>query len=449
MKRLYPTTLRARLTLVLGLGSVLLVSVLIASFNLVLRNQIHSDLDARLKERASAALANVVVRRGRVAVREAPGDQAIDQQVWVFAGGRLVEAPVEPPGLTARARAAAAHPGHFSDLASLDVRLYSHPIKSHDRKVGAVVAGASLAPYETTAQRALAASIVLGLLIAAGTLAAGRLAIAAALRPVDRMTAEAAAWSVDDLDHRFADAGTGYELARLGSTFNDLLARLAAGFRHEQRFSAELSHELKTPLAKLIVECELALRRDRSASQYRDALGSIVADARQMQGVIETLLAVARSEIDPRSGTADASAVARSVVASLKTRDRPDVELEVLADDPPVRVGVDAELAERVLAPVVANALQFAEQRAAVEVQSLQSTVRFLVRDDGPGVAPGDREAIFLPGYRSSSHGVANGTGGTGLGLALARRLAQAADGDVECVESVAGGAFVVSLPAA
>src|SRR4051794_28024926 len=448
MKRLYPTTLRARLTLVLGLGSVLLVSVLIASFNLVLRNQIHSDLDARLKERASAALANVLVRRGKVEVREAPGDQAIDQQVWVFAGGRIVEAPPEPPRVTARARAEAAHPGHFSDLASLDIRLYSHTIKSHDGKVGAVVVGASLAPYETTAQRALAASIVLGLLIAAGTLAAGRLAIVAALRPVDRMTAEAAAWSVDDLDHRFADAGTGDELARLGSTFNDLLARLAASFRHEQRFSAELSHELKTPLAKLIVECELALRRERSAGEYRDALESIVADARQMQGVIETLLAVARSKIDPRSGTADASTVARTVADSLKTGDRPGVELDVFADDGPLRVGVDADLAVRVLAPVVANALQFAEQRAAIEVQSRQSTIRFLVRDDGPGVVADERESIFLPGFRGS-RSRANGTGGTGLGLALARRLAQAADGDVECVESDAGGAFVVSLPAA
>src|SRR3954454_12930250 len=449
MKRLYPTTLRARLTLVLGLGSVLLVSVLIASFNVVLRNQIHSDLDARLKERASAALANVVVRRGRVAVREAPGDQAIDQQVWVFADGRLVEAPAEPPGLTARARVAAGSPGHFNDVQSLDVRLYSQPIESHKRRVGAVVVGASLAPYETTAQRALAASIVLGLLIAAGTLAAGRLAIAAALRPVDRMTAEAAAWSVDDLDHRFADAGTGDELARLGSTFNDLLARLSASFRHEQRFSAELSHELRTPLAKLIIESELALRRERSAGEYRDALESIVADARQMQGVIETLLAVARSKIDPRSGTADASAVARSVADSLKTGDRPGVELDVFADDGPLRVGVDADLAERVLAPVVANALQFAEQRAAIEVQSRQSTIRFLIRDDGPGVVADERESIFMPGFRGSSRSAVNGTGGTGLGLALARRLAQAADGDVECVESVTGAAFVVSLPAA
>src|SRR3954447_13135722 len=117
MRRLYPTTLRARLTLFLGLGSVLLVAALIASFNVVLRDQIHSDLDARLQERASAALANVVVRRGDVEVREAPGDQAIDQQVWVFAGGRIVEAPPGPPRVTAHARAAAAHPGHFSDLA--------------------------------------------------------------------------------------------------------------------------------------------------------------------------------------------------------------------------------------------------------------------------------------------------------------------------------------------
>src|SRR4051794_13139319 len=307
MKRLYPTTLRARLTLVLGLGSVLLVSVLIASFNLVLRNQIHSDLDARLKERASAALANVVVRNGKVSVREAPGDEAIDQQVWVFAGGRVVEAPREPAAASAASRSAAGSPGHFSDVPALDLRLYSAPLHQRGHDVGVVVAGASVAAYETTARRALVASIVLGLVIVAGILAAVRLAISTALRRVDRMTAEAAAWSVEDLDHRFADSGTHDELARLGATFNDLLARLAASFRHEQRFSSEVSHELRTPLSKLIIECELALRRERTAEEYRHAVESIVGDARQMQGVVETLLAVARSEIDPRSGTADAA----------------------------------------------------------------------------------------------------------------------------------------------
>jgi signal transduction histidine kinase len=419
MRPRLPRSLRGRLTLVLAIGSLVLVTALIGAFNLVLRGQNRTDLNTRLKERSSAALANVAIRHGTVSVREAPGDEAIDQQVWVFAGGRLVEAPREPASAMAAARSAALAPKHFSDVPALDLRLYSAPLRDRGRTVGAVVAGASAAPYETTARRALVASIVLGLLIVAGILAAVRLAITTALRRVDRMTAEAAAWSVEDLDHRFADAGTHDELARLGGTFNDLLGRLAASFRHEQRFSAEVSHELRTPLAKLIIECELALRRERTPEEYRQALESIVGDARQMQGVVETLLAVARSEINPRAGTADAAQVVAAVAAGCSPS---EIDLQVRSENGPVRVGVDAQLAEHVLAPVVANAVQFAQQSAAIEISTADSTVLFVVRDDGPGVAPGERESIFQPGYRGSADGPSGRIAGTGLGLALARR---------------------------
>ncbi|HEX4720228.1 MAG TPA: ATP-binding protein [Thermoleophilaceae bacterium] len=443
----FPTSLRGRLTLVLALGSLVLVTVLIGGFNIVLRQQTRSDLDARLKERASAALANVLVRGGKVAVREAPGDEAIDQQVWVFDRGRLIESPPEPARAMPAARAAASDPGHFAEAPPLDLRLYSTPLARHGRTIGAVVAGASLAPYEATSRRAIVASIVLGLLIMAAVVVAGLAAVNAALRPVGRMTVEARAWSVEDLDHRFADSGTHDELAQLGSTFNDLLGRLAASFRHEQRFSAEVSHELRTPLARLIFEAELALRRERRPDDYKRALESIVVDARQMQRVIETLLAVARSEIDPRSGTADASAIAAAVAASLETPLDRSVKLAVVRSPAPVRVGVDAEVAERVLAPVVANALRFAEHRAVVEVREVDSTVRFVVRDDGPGVPEGEREAIFTPGYRGSTNGHHGES--IGLGLALARRLARASDGDIVCDEAGNGAAFIVSLPSA
>jgi signal transduction histidine kinase len=435
---------------VLATGSLLLVVALIAGFNVFLRNEIHHDLNARLAERASAALANVVVHGGRVGVREAPGDRAIDQQVWVFANGRLIEAPPAPPAAAAAARATAARPGAFVDLGALDLRLHSVAIRRHGRTLGAVVAGSSTAPYETTARRAFVASAVLGLLVLAGILVAVRFSISAALRPVDRMRAEVASWSVDDLDHRFAPPGTDDELARLGSTFNDLLGRLAASFRHERRFSAEISHELRTPLAKLIMESELALRRTRSADDYRSALESIRADALQMQRVVETLLAVARSEVDPRAGTADAATVAESVLDSL-TGSAPAVELELVPPTRPLRLGVDGELAERVLAPVVQNAVQFAEHRASVEIRPGGSTaVEFLVRDDGPGVPLEHREAIFAPGFRTGNVQQRRGGAGTGLGLALARRLARAADGDVTCDGAGApGAAFVVSLPSA
>ncbi|MFL5838998.1 MAG: ATP-binding protein [Thermoleophilaceae bacterium] len=444
-----PRGLRGRLTVVLATGSVLLVAGLIAGFNLVLRSQIDNDLNARLRERASAALANVVVRGDEVVVREAPGDQAIDQQVWVFARGHAVESPNEPARADAAAAAAAVKPDTFRDLDALDLRLYAHPLSRRGRTLGAVVAGGSLGPYETTARRALVASIVLGILILAGVLVAVRLAITAALRPVDRMTAEAAAWSVDDLDHRFADAGAHDELSRLGATFNDLLARLAASFRHEQLFSAEVSHELRTPLAKLIVEAELALRRERTQSEYRAALESVVGDARQMQRVMETLLAVARSEIDPRAGTSDAAAVAESVVESLQGPLRDGIEIELHPATLALRLGVDAELAQRVLAPVVANALRFAAQRASVELRHTDSTVEFIVADDGPGVPPEQREAIFAPGFRGAPPTrTPDAHAGIGLGLALARRLARAAGGDVVC-DGGSTAAFVVSLPSA
>jgi signal transduction histidine kinase len=444
MKLSPPRSLRGRLTLVVAGGSLVLVVALIVGFNVVLRDQIRSDIDSRLGERASAALANVVVRRGHVSVREAPGDQAIDQQVWVFAAGRDVESPPEPHVVSAAARDAAARPGSHVDVPALDVRLHSLPIVHAGRQLGAVVAGVSVGPYETTANRALVASVVLGLLILAGVLVAVRLSIGAALRPVDRMTAEAATWSVDDLDQRFAQPDTDDELARLATTFNDLLARLAASFRHEQRFSAEVSHELRTPLAKLIMESELALRRERSPVEYRRALESVAEDARQMRRVVETLLAVARSEVDPRAGTSDAAVVASAVVDSL-TPATSGVSVEVARPAAALRLGVDGDLAERVLAPVVANAIRFASRRASIEIRGLDGSVEFLVRDDGPGVAADQREAIFTPGFRG------NGAGpGTGLGLALARRLARAADGDVTCDgDGEAGGTFVVSLPAA
>jgi hypothetical protein len=118
-----PTSLRSHLTFVLATGSIILVAALIGAFNVVLRGQIDSDLNARLTDRASVARASVVVKNNKAVVREAPGDTAIDQQVWVIVNGRIVEAPPATARATAAARIAAAHPHTFLDVGSLDLRL--------------------------------------------------------------------------------------------------------------------------------------------------------------------------------------------------------------------------------------------------------------------------------------------------------------------------------------
>lgn len=443
-----PHSLRNRLTLVLALGSAVLVTALVAGFNLFLHDQGRADLDRRLAERGSAALSNVDVRRDAVQVREAPNDQALDPQVWVFARGRRIEHPAGQTLADRTASELARQPGGYRDVPGLDLRLHSLAIIHAGERIGAVVVGASAAPYETTARHALVASIILGVIVVAVVLGAVRLTIHSALEPVDRMTAEAAGWSVEDVDKRFAPLGTDDELARLASTFNDLLARLGASLRHERSFSAEVSHELRTPLAKLIMEADLALRRERTPAEYGAAVARMRADALEMQSVVETLLAVARSEMDARKGTADAYAVAASVAGSLKSA-RADVELEIYRVGSAIRVGVDGDLAERVLSPVVANAMRFAEANAAITIEREDGTVRYTVADDGPGVAPAEREAIFTPGYRGAHDDPGADRAGIGLGLALARRLAAAAGGNVTCERAEGGGKFVVTLPSA
>src|SRR5439155_26015788 len=108
------------------------------------------------------------------------------------------------------------------------------------------------------------------------------LLLRSALRPVARMTEQAASWSEHELDRRFELGQPHDELTQLGATLDGLLDRLAASLRRERRFSAEVSHELRTPLARLIAEAELALRRERSTVEYRAALEFILGSAQQV-----------------------------------------------------------------------------------------------------------------------------------------------------------------------
>src|SRR5437588_7154833 len=122
------------------------------------------------------------------------------------------------------------------------------------------------------------------------------------------MTAQAAAWSRIDSGQRFALGSPRDELTALAATLDGLLDRVANSLRHEQRFSAELSHELRSPLASLIAEAQLALRHSPPGAEHRAGYERILAAARQMRRTLETLLAAARIEHRPSSATGDAIA---------------------------------------------------------------------------------------------------------------------------------------------
>jgi two-component system, OmpR family, sensor kinase len=425
------------------------LAVATLGFNLLLAHTTSHNVDTLLRQRVASERALIRVRDGTVVASEGRGDATADSRIWIFQGRRAIEAPAT----AARTRAAVDSlvgrtGGRFLDVGDADERLLAEPlIDDNGHRVGTIVAGVSVAAYEETRRAAVVFSLAFAAVLLGLVAAAAWWLLRSALRPVAEMTAQAAAWSEHDLDRRF-DVGEPHdELTRLAATLNGLLDRLAASLRHERRFSAELSHELRTPLSKVIAEAEVALRRERDPDEYRAALEVTLRNAHHLTRIVETLVTAAQHEASPVRGTADAYDVAQQASSAVRpVAEERRVTLFAEAPSTPVRIGVDGDLAERVLQPVIDNACRYARSTVRIALETRSNRVRFVVSDDGRGVEPDEIETIFDPGVRG--HG-STGTSGAGLGLALARRLARAASGEVTCEPNGAGATFVVSLPGA
>jgi signal transduction histidine kinase len=438
-------TLRGRLTATALLVATVLVAIVVVAFNLILSSSLDGDVNSRLHSRAAAVATTVYAAGGALRVRESPDDRVIDAQVWVFDGGQPILAPRASAPVQAAAQELAQRGRGYRNLDNPQVRLFSFPLV-RDGNRGAVVVARSLAGYDKTREVALIGTIALGAVLLLALFAVSWVAIGRALQPVTDMTRTAAHWGETGVTERFGPAPRPDELGELARTFDALLDRVAASLRHEQQLSAEISHELRTPLARILAEMELLTRRERSADERERAYEVVVRSATQMNRILETLLAAARAENQPAPGRSDLV----TALEDLHETWAPAIEgrgahLDVRMPDGPLAVGLDADIVERVLAPLLDNAARYATSAVTVEAGRENGRVAVWIRDDGPGVAPGEDEAIFVPGTRGA-HQVGEHRG-TGLGLALARRLARAAGGDVRAAQHGGGGCFVVTLP--
>jgi signal transduction histidine kinase len=443
-----PLGLRGRLQFAVGAAVAAALVGLVAGFNLILDHVLDNDARDLARTRADAQIESLHTAGGRLTMPEAPDDGSADAFIWVFARGKVLERPRAAQSIDRAARTLVNGNHAFLDVPGHDLRLYAEPVVANGSRVGTVVAGVSLAPYEQTRKLALLSSLVLGGVVLLVVLIAARWLLSASLRPVVRMTRQAAEWSEYDLEQRFTLGPPHDELTELAATLDGLLDRLAASLRHERQFSAELSHELRTPLARVLAESELALRRERQPAEYREALGLIHRNADQLARTIDALVAAARYEAGLERGTADAHAVADNAARACNglAAER-DIDLSVAPPARALRIGIDADLAQRIIQPVVENACRYGSSRVRVEIGRENSSVLYAVEDDGPGVAPDEDDRIFEAGVRGSA--ARPGEQGAGLGLALARRLARTIDGDVVADPTASGGRFLVQLPAA
>jgi two-component system, OmpR family, sensor kinase len=265
-----------------------------------------------------------------------------------------------------------------------------------------------------------------------------------------RIASAARAVAAGDLSARARTSSGDSEVAQLGRDIDEMISRLAVLVETQQRFIANASHELRSPITTLLGELSLALRRDRDAAAYRNCIREALDSARRLKELAENLLALARAG----AASLEAEAVSLPDVARAALEQttaaaaNAGVTLEVSCSPGTVR-GRSGDL-ERLVRNLLENAIRHspAGGRVRVEARCDDAGARVVVSDEGPGVPAEARERIFEPFFRLTAR--QGDQAGAGLGLALGRSIARAHGGDLwvdDTKPDARGARFVVHLP--
>src|SRR5947208_8478341 len=265
------------------------------------------------------------------------------------------------------------------------------------------------------------------------------------LRPLREMTESVARVGPTHLKERVTPAEWPRELKPLASAFDDMLKRLDDSFTRLSQFSADLAHELRTPIANMIGEAQVALTRDRTAAEYRDTIESTVGECERLSRIVDNLLFVARVDAarEPIARKRfDARAAVQKIAAFYQT----------LADDRHVTIScsgdgqiyADPDLFERAIGNLLDNALRFTPENGSIQILLSKNDANFevTVRDNGCGMAPEHLPRVFDQFYRADS---SRGSDGAGLGLALVKSIVDLHGGSAK-IESEIGQGTIVTL---
>lgn len=318
-----------------------------------------------------------------------------------------------------------------------------------------IVAARPEGPLYGPSQLLMSMLIVAPLILVASSLLGYWLA-GRSLQPVDQMIEELEA--VQDgrsLHRRIVVPPGGDEISRLGSTLNAMLARVEQSFTSLRRFTADASHELKTPLMVLRAGVERSLTHPKVPSELVDSLDETLRQINQMTELITNLLTLARAD-EGRAGLVTAPADLRSYVAeAAETAEllgaEQGVQVAFTVPDRPVVASVEAGRIRQLLLNLVTNAVKYTPAGGEVELTlGVQGgEAELVVRDSGIGIAPGDLEHVFDRFWRADPARSRTGDRpGVGLGLAIAKWIVEAHDGTISLQSRPGRGTTVrVMLP--
>ena len=331
------------------------------------------------------------------------------------------------------------------------VRIVGRVVPGPDGPVLIQVAG-SLAANDHELGELLVVLLLAGPLSLVCALGGGYWLARKALAPVDRMAAAADQITASRLDRRLEVPNPGDELGRLARTLNGMIARLERSFEEIRRFTADAAHELRTPLAVMRNEAEVALRQPRSPEEHRRVLETMLEELERLTRLAEQLLFLCRGDaglVPMARKPVRLDELVRVVVEHMRiVAEEKGVALE-LPEGEPVEVLGDEDQLRRLFFNLFDNAIKYTPPggtvRAATEREN--GHVRALVTDSGGGISPEHLPHIFDRFYRADP---ARGdeVRGTGLGLAICRTIAEAHEGQLRIESDVARGTrAILTLP--
>jgi two-component system, OmpR family, sensor kinase len=432
----------------LGWLGVSLVGFAIAVY-LIARADLYREADARLEGTLNTLAAAADVEPDGIEwegpERRVPRSDAPNDVHWIVvttdsvidrsgpAAGRWLMAEDDPasdprgePWRVARRRLEARNdpnrPPDHRTLANEPQRVIKH-------RAIEIYAGLPLTPIHTELRR-LAIWLAIpsiGTWLAAALV--GRRLCRRTLAPVAEMAKSAGAIGPSAAGERLTVRPTGDELEDLGRAFNGALDRLEEALERQRRFTGDASHQLRTPLAAMLGQVEVALRRDRDASEYRATLASLAEDIRHLNRLTESLLFLARADAEaavPHLQEIDLSTWVATYAVQWRAQ-HSESRLDVIVVDPrssPVRA--HPELLAQLLDNLLDNALKYSPTGSPItlRISGRDGGTELAVEDQGPGIAPADLPHLFEPFFRSAAAREA-GIRGVGLGLAIAKRIAE------------------------
>lgn len=343
-----------------------------------------------------------------------------------------------------------------ADFQGMPIRSLYYPLgrlgDAHEQHVLQVAA-----PVERRNRVIAAAALFLGgvVMIAMGGTFFGSWWLAnRAIRPVHEIIDQAEAVTPGVARHAIVAAADTKEYRRLVDVLNRMLKRLDEAFDVQRRFTADASHELRSPLTALFGELDLALRRERPPEEYQRVIRSALEEVERLSRVSEDLLTLARSDagaMRPRLRNTDLVECANRTVDRLRVKaDAKQSQLRLDAHEPVTGL-FDPDLMDRLIWNLTENAIKFTPSGGTVDVriEAIEDRVLLSVSDTGPGIPPEDLDRVFERFFRADEarRAAADG-GGSGLGLSIVRAIVNLHGGEIRVANRPERGAvFTVELP--